>query len=64
MPKKAATSPDDDKHQVAEFRKAARELGCDDSEDRFQAALRKVAKNPPVSAPKPQSQQSRRRDRP
>jgi hypothetical protein len=44
MPKKAATSPNDDKHQVAEFRKAARELECEDSEDRFKSALQKVAK--------------------
>jgi hypothetical protein len=35
---------DKDKAQVAAFRKAARELGCDESEERFQEALRKVAK--------------------
>ena len=33
--------------QVEAFRKAARELGCDDSEDRFQAALRTIAKHKP-----------------
>ncbi len=30
--------------QVAAFRKAARELGCDESEERFRHALRVVAK--------------------
>jgi hypothetical protein len=30
--------------QVKQFRKAARELGCDESEERFQEALRAVAK--------------------
>jgi hypothetical protein len=33
--------------QVKEFRKAARELGCDVSEERFQEALRTVAKHKP-----------------
>jgi hypothetical protein len=33
--------------QVSEFRKAARELGCDESEERFQTALRKLAKTSP-----------------
>jgi hypothetical protein len=32
------------KDQVAAFRKAARELGCDESEERFQEALRAVGK--------------------
>jgi hypothetical protein len=35
------------KEQAAAFRKAARELGCDDNEGRFQAALRTVAKHKP-----------------
>jgi hypothetical protein len=35
--------------QVKTFRKAARELGCDDNEERFRDALRTVAKQkPPV----------------
>jgi hypothetical protein len=50
MPKKATTSPNDDKHQVAEFRKAARELGCEDVEDNFRDALRTVARHRPASA--------------
>jgi hypothetical protein len=37
-----------DKQQVAAFRKAARELGCDPSEERFQEALRTVAKVKPT----------------
>ncbi len=40
---------DDPKRQVAAFRKAARELGCDDNEERFQDALRTVAKAKPPS---------------
>jgi hypothetical protein len=36
---------DHNKAQVEAFRKAARELGCDESEERFQEALRKVAKH-------------------
>jgi hypothetical protein len=30
--------------QIRDFRRAARELGCDESEERFQEALRTVAK--------------------
>jgi hypothetical protein len=33
--------------QVEAFRKAARELGCDDNEGKFQDALRTVAKAKP-----------------
>ena len=33
-----------DKPQIDRFREAARELGCDESEERFDAALVKVAK--------------------
>jgi hypothetical protein len=38
------------KSQISEFRKAARELGCDGSEERFQNALRKIAKHKPSRA--------------
>ena len=41
----------DDKSQVAAFRKAARELGLDESEERFQATLRTLAKH--KSRPEP-----------
>jgi hypothetical protein len=44
--------------QVAAFRKAAREAGCDDNEERFQDALRTVAKaKPSVEKPKRSQQQ-------
>jgi hypothetical protein len=36
--------------QAKAFRKAARELGCDDNEERFQEALRTVAKAKPQPA--------------
>jgi hypothetical protein len=42
------------KEQVAAFRKAARDLGGDDNEKRFQAALRKVAKHKLPPQPKKQ----------
>jgi hypothetical protein len=34
--------------QSAKFIEAARELGCDESEETFRAALRKVASAPPA----------------
>jgi len=39
----------DDKLQTEKFKDTARELGCDESEERFREALRKVgrAKPPP-----------------
>lgn len=40
----AAKTKQETNDQVKAFRKAAREIGCDDSEDRFKAALRTVAK--------------------
>lgn len=39
------------KEQGAAFRKAAREAGCEDNEDRFQDALRKIAKGIPQARP-------------
>ena len=33
--------------QVDKFREAARELGCDESEERFDATLERIAKAPP-----------------
>ena len=41
---KQTTKAKKDKDQIASFRKAARELGCDESEERFQEALRTIAK--------------------
>jgi len=40
------------KEQVAAFRKAARELGGDESEDKFKEALRTIAKAKPQSQTK------------
>lgn len=41
----------DDKAQIAAFRKAARQLGCEPDEKRFQDALRTVAKAKPSEKP-------------
>jgi hypothetical protein len=41
------------KSQVQKFREAARELGCDESDERFEEALRAVAKHKPQDDPKP-----------
>jgi len=40
-------------NQVRAFRKAARELGADESEANFDAALKKVARHKPVDDPMP-----------
>jgi hypothetical protein len=50
MSKKTKTQPKPE-DQVKTFRKAARELGADESEERFQDALRKVAKAKPQPHP-------------
>jgi hypothetical protein len=34
----------DDPHQAAAFRKAARELGCEDNDERFREVLKTIAK--------------------
>jgi hypothetical protein len=46
MRKPKKTKPND-KEQATAFRKAARELGCDGKEERFQAALKTIAKRKP-----------------
>ena len=43
----AAKPKPDDKKQAAAFRKAARELGADASDQKFREALRKIAKHKP-----------------
>jgi hypothetical protein len=43
---------DKDKHQVANFRKAAPELETDDSEKGFNERLGKIARQKPQPAPK------------
>ena len=45
-----------DKSQVRVFRKAARELGADQSDERFKDALRKIAK----AKPSPEKRKDRR----
>ena len=42
------TKMEDTAAQAKRFRKAARELECEDSEDRFKAALRTVGKAKPA----------------
>ncbi len=50
---KAKHDPND---QVKAFRNAARELGCDDNEERFQEILRTIGKQKPKDAKeRPQS---------
>lgn len=46
------TKLEDPAAQAKRFRKAARELGCEDGEDRFKAALRTVGKAKPQGKPK------------
>ena len=47
--------------QSERFKQAARELGCDDSEERFVETVRKIAKAPPQprAAAKPQKVKAR-----
>ena len=40
----------DDREQWAAFRKAARDLGCDENEQRLKDALRTIAKQKPKEA--------------
>jgi len=47
MAKKDSTKPHSDT-QAQRFVEAARELGCDDNEDRLKDTLRKIAKAPPA----------------
>ena len=41
------TEPATEKSQRQRFKEAARELGCDDSEEAFDEALKKVARHTP-----------------
>lgn len=50
--------------QYTRFAEASRQLGCDESEELFDAALRKVAKVRPAEKPKPSAaDQSTKRQR-
>lgn len=42
------------KSQHERFKEVARELECDEDEDRFNATLKKVATNPPKKDEKPE----------
>lgn len=46
-----AKKPKDSGTQVRAFRKAAHDLGADESETRFDAALKTVARHKPVDDP-------------
>jgi hypothetical protein len=48
--RKDSTKPDDPE-QSKRFIEAAKELGCDDSEERFIETVRKVASAPPAPGP-------------
>ena len=48
--KTSKKSQSSDPAQSERFIKAARELGCDESEERFDAVLKKVAKHRPNSS--------------
>lgn len=47
MPKSVKAVNPSNRHQLDGFIKAARELGCDEDEAAFEAAVRKVAKAKP-----------------
>jgi hypothetical protein len=44
MAKNQMQPPSENKQQLAAFRKAVRELGADENEDRFKETLRQIAK--------------------
>jgi hypothetical protein len=56
MPSPKNQRPTKDADQIRAFRKAARELGADKSDDRFKDALRKIAK----AKPQPERQKRQR----
>ena len=51
MPK--SLKSEDQTDQSARFIEAARELGCDESPDAFEAAVKKVARHKPVESTSP-----------
>jgi len=52
--KSTALAGDGSKQQVAAFRKAARQLGCDESEEKFKDTLRTLGRaKPSPSQPRP-----------
>jgi len=51
----------DDRSQVKAFRKAARELGADESEARFDTALKMVARHKPANTAAKERKPQRKR---
>lgn len=47
-----------DSDQVSRFKQLARELGCDEDEEAFEAALRKVAQSGPAPKHEPKKQKN------
>jgi hypothetical protein len=58
MPRKK-TDEQGDKAQVTAFRKAARDLDCEDNEERFNEALRAIGKKKPRPRTKPEAERNR-----
>ena len=50
--KKTSTTSSDDRSQIDKFKKAARELECDDDEERFKEKLGKLVKPRPEDGKK------------
>ena len=53
MPHSRTKQPTASPSQSERFKAAARELGCDESEERFVETVRKIAKAPPVHRSRP-----------
>lgn len=53
------TAPETEKSQRQRFKEAARELGCNDSEEAFDEALRKAARQTPKAEKPPRSPKSK-----
>jgi hypothetical protein len=56
---KPKTKPLPSENQLAKFKKAAREIGCDEDEAAFEERLRRIAKAPPPTDHKPKKKKSR-----
>ncbi len=48
MPVRKETTPEEPGAQAKRFIEAARELGCDESPEAFEAAVKKVARHKPI----------------
>lgn len=63
MAKPARQPSKADKSQVERFREAARELGCDEGEDAFDKALRKIASGRPPASVRKRKAPTRRKQK-